>query len=391
MEQVNWKWIGVVLLIGLGVLKSNAQQDTSYQTIDSLIESSNFEKASLFLNQQEQRDEAYYSREAKVNLALGRSLDALKAYEALLAFDTVNLQYLNALARLEAQRANYRRASQYYHTLYELDSTNAYYLKQLGALSLKRAQLALALAYFSSAYALNDQDLEVISNLAKLYLEIQAYAMSDSLIGRGLGIDGNNASLWMLDCQSAYRQKDYARMHDASGEVLRVQVDSSHFFLRYNGIAAFHIGDFSEAVQCLEKLIRSEGPSELALFYLGMAYSELEQMDLAASTLEKCIDESISKQLGTYHLNLALVYDAQKNYAKAISHYQEAYRDKPLNVINYYLALCYDAYYLDKKPALEYYERYLADSEEPYSEYRKYAEGRISQLKKQEHFKASKP
>ena len=91
MEQVNWKWIGVVLLIGLGVLKSNAQQDTSYQTIDSLIESSNFEKASLFLNQQEQRDESYYSREAKVNLALGRSLDALKAYEALLAFDTVNL------------------------------------------------------------------------------------------------------------------------------------------------------------------------------------------------------------------------------------------------------------------------------------------------------------
>ena len=59
-------------------------------------------------------------------------------------------------------------------------------------------------------------------------------------------------------------------------------------------------------------------------------------------------------------------------------------------MINYYLALCYDAYYLDKKPALEYYERYLADNEEPYSEYLKYAKERISQLKKQEHFRTSK-
>lgn len=179
-------------------------------------------------------------------------------------------------------------------------------------------------------------------------------------------------------------------------KLLRLNSFSSKFpfeplFLRYHGIAAYHIGNFSEAFQYLEKLIQSEGPSELPLFYLGMAHRELGQMDLAASSLEKCIDESISKQLSTYHLNLALVYDAQKNYPKAKSHYQAAYRDKPLNVINYYLALCYDAYYLDKKPALEYFERYLADPKDSYSEYAEYAEKRISDLKKQEHFKASKP
>ncbi len=380
MQALKGRFLFLFFLIIEGGLVQ-AQETNLETSIDSLIGIAQFEEAKKLLHQLPTKQLFYHERMAQVALAMGESPLAIKSYQALRSLDSSNLKYLNSLARLEAQRSNYLKASQYYRELMLQDSTNAYYWKQLGALSLKRAHLPLALAYFSTAYALNSADIEVIAQLSKLYLEMRLFTNADSLIADGLNRDSANAALWMLNCQSAYRQKEYKRMSASADALLNLQIDSSAFYLRHKGIAAYHLGAYNKTITCLERLLQAEGKSELTAFYLGMAYRATNELELAKEYLQTSVDEAISDQIGTYYLNLALVCEEQKDYAQAIPAYQKAYQAKALNVINYYLACCYDAYYKDKGVAIEYFERYLAQSEAKETEYVDYAQKRVSALK----------
>lgn len=380
------KWaLSLFLFLFHGAYLS-AQQ--SFAKVDSLIGLAQYQMALEKLQLNALEGEGGYLRQAQIATALGNSPLALASYKHILDLDSNHVKALNASARLESQRANYRQASIHYYRLHEMDTANPYYLKQLGALSLKRGSIALAFAYFNSAFSLSPNDLELITNLSKLYLEMKFYDQCDSLLRKGMTLDSGSASLIMLDIQSSYRQKDYARMDNALNRLLRVQKDSSGFFLRNKGIAAYHQNDYQSSIDCLELLVKQEGPSELVLFYLGLAHRDLDQLEPASQYLNQSIEESISTQIGTYYLNLALVEEERGQLGKAIAAYQEAYQAKAKPVILYYLAVAYDQYYQDKSPAISYYQRYLKDAPDSDFSYIDYAQKRISELKKRQHFQA---
>ncbi len=391
MRIYFWRIMGVISGLSLALELGGQSLDSTFMEVDRLIEQSQFQAAQEQLSKLEVAGVDFHQRQAQVAIALGNSPRAIESYSALLSLDSTDVEALNALARLENQRSNYRAAFGYYQELQGLDSLNPYYLKKLGGLSLKRGSIASAFRYFEAAYQVNQQDLEVLSNLAKLYLEFKAYPQSDSLLQRGLALDRANVSLWMLDCQSAYRQKDYTRMNKALEALIDLQGDSSAFFLRNKGIASYHLGYHEASIQCLDRLVKQEGLSEIVAFYLGMAHRELGHSQESADYFNISIDEGISDQIGTYYLNLALSLEELDDLPGAIQAYQKSYRAKAQPVILYYLAVCYDAYYRDKTTAISYFEKFLEEVEPAASSYQVYARERISELKKQDHFRSARP
>jgi tetratricopeptide (TPR) repeat protein len=77
------------------------------------------------------------------------------------------------------------------------------------------------------------------------------------------------------------------------------------------------------------------------------------------SELQK-LEEAFKKETLKFHYNLALIYDRNKDYNKAVNEYLEALKISPNDADSHYnLAVVYDDHLQDKKKAIEHYKKYL--------------------------------
>lgn len=105
-----------------------------------------------------------------------------------------------------------------------------------------------------------------------------------------------------------------------TGLAMWVQADSAAVHL-WRGQAALDAGDPARAVAELERAVARDPRSADGYFYLGVAYSELEQSALAAQAYEQAL--RLAPGAPEVHWNLALTYADLGRYEEAIARMEE--------------------------------------------------------------------
>jgi len=162
--------------------------------------------------------------------------------------------------------------------------------------------------------------------------------------------------------------------------------DSSSLLLKLYGISQCHQQNYELAIKALEQVIAKNQTTEVVHYYLGLAYRNLGKLDKSVVHFDEAISTSTSENLGAYYTNLAVSYEEQGDLSKSIRAYQAAYAHSSKKELLYHLARNYDAYYKDKRTALRYYERYLAENDTDHVTFGDYSMHRISELKEVMHF-----
>ena len=103
----------------------------------------------------------------RVLVKLGRILETIEIYEAIVAEFPSSDQHLAELANLYSIRKEYVKSLAIYKGLLEKDSLNYFYAKQTGKNFLDMNQLDSAIYYYEYAFSLNEKDVFLIGEKLK--------------------------------------------------------------------------------------------------------------------------------------------------------------------------------------------------------------------------------
>ena len=302
--------------------------------------------------------------------------------------DTVNHTYARPLASIYEIEDNAAKAIKYYSRISKLQPDNAVYYRKLGQQYFNAGETGDAFKNFSKAYKLNDKDFFTIQGLTDIFFVNKQYAEADEVLRKALEYDDSNMKIQMIYAGSKYKQGQY----DTSAMVLyniRGKVDFNNYYNKMLGYSLMQIDSTEQAIRYLRKSLVNEGNPEIAHYYLARAYEDMEDMEYATHHLEKAIESGITKNIKSYHSNLARLLEQEGNKKGAIKHYEAALRYSGDPIYLFYLGRLTDEYYKDKSVAIRYYDKY-AQSKHDNIDYKRYAVDRKVYLREQQHFNTSK-
>lgn len=323
---------------------------------------------------------------AYCNYQLGRLKEAKRNYLLVVNKDTANTVALNQLGSIYLKEGRYQESLNQYLKLIELDSNNSFYYKNAAGLLLKQQDFEGAISLYQYSLQLNPQDITVIADLSNIFESMDLIDLADSLIAEGLALDSANIRLLMSRSRVNYKRKDYKALVEGINELLVYQPDSSAYVLKMLGIGHFHLRNFDKSILLLKKIIERGKETEFIHYYLGLAFRSAGELEKSAFHFEQAIKNGISENISIYYTNLGISYEELQNYGESIKAYQAAYKSSRDKKLLFHLARNYDTYYSEKKTALLYYEKFLAENDTGNVQLRDYSEHRISELKNIIHF-----
>lgn len=369
---------------------THAQEHSSFTEVEEAINQYQFIKAAESLESLPdslKSELTYHNLAARIYRSLGDFKQARRAYQNCMRLEPHSVQTQIAWAQLEIGAHNYDQAGKLYLNLIEQDSLNPHFYKLLAYLELKRESNLGAMAAFNKSLELSERDQEAAVQLILLYLNQQIYPQADSLIRIYKAESPDSKLIHQLELRSAFSQKQYPRVQVTSQHLLKEFGDSSLLVLRSLGIAYYHLKAYNQADTILQLALEISQEPEQIFFYLGMSKLAQNQHHLGQAYLQKAMEAGTSKSMSVYELNMALSLDEEGRYGDAISYYQSVYRQTQSPLILYYLARDYDQFYLDKNPALNYYQAFLGNAGSEYLQYQDFSRKRIAELKRIQHFK----
>lgn len=302
--------------------------------------------------------------------------------------DTTNHTYARPLASIYEIEGNVPKAILYYTNLSKENPDNSLFYRKLGQQYLKGGETGDAFTNFNKSHKLNPNDFFTVQGLADIFSINKQYQDANVLLRKAIAYDESNLNLQLLYTTNKYKQAQF----DTTATVLyglRGKLDFSNYYNKMLGYSLMQIDSTEKAIFYLRKSLVNEGNPEIAHYYLSKAYEDMEEMDYATHHLEKAIDAGISKNLKSYHSNLARLQESSGNKKDAIRNYEAAYRYSSDPIYLFYLGRLTDEYYKDKSVAIRYYDRY-AQSKDENIEYKRYAVDRKIYLREQQHFNTSK-
>lgn len=356
---------------------------------DSLLREYQFDKAieSLLLcYKSDPKNVACLEKMAYCNYQLGRLKDAKINYLKLVELDSTNTVALNQLGNIFSKEGRYRESLNQYLKLIALDSTNSFYHKQAASLLKKEKEFEGAIFYYRNSLELNPQDITVIGDLSHIYENMGHLDFADTLIAQGLKLDSANLRLLQTKTSVNYKRKNYKGVVESVYQLLEHIPDTTAFMLKMLGISHFHLKEYDKSIFLLNKIIQVGKETEFIHYYLGLAYRSAGELDKSTFYFEQAIKSGISENISTYYTNLGISYEEQQNYKESIKAYQAAYKSSRDKRLLFHLARNYDIYYSEKKTALLYYEKFLAENDTGNVQLKDYSQHRIHELKDIIHF-----
>ena len=306
--------------------------------------------------------------------------NALLKAEELLPEDE---QILKLLANVYEQEENVPKAIKYYNRLLKQDSLNAIYFRKLGQQYLKADMLHDAFPYFAEAYKINDKDFYTIKGLVDLLTTNKDYELADSILTEAILFDSTNVQFILMSARSKYIQRNYEETVERI-ESLKGKLDLNNYYNKMVGFSYLQIDSLDKAIWHLSKSLVDEKRPEQASYYLGIAYEQRGEQELALEYFAKAVEAGTSKDLDLYHHSLAKIYKEKNQLKQAVHHYTEATKHSDDPLLIFLLAQVCDEYYKDKQIAMRYYKKYENSAHENEA-YKKYAKERRIYLKELAH------
>lgn len=364
----------------IGQSQDSLSTTKMYQEALELMNGFQFDRALGLLSEchiHDQENTTYLLKIAYCNFQMGRYPDASLFYKKVLSIDSLNTNALSSLGSIYERMSNYKEAENRYLTLIGIDSTNSYYFKRMGYASMRLNKPLQGIAFFIRAHELNEGDVEIIDQLSDIYLAMNELEYAERVLQKGLNIDPNNIKLLYNQARLFQKRKDYPTVALAVEKAM-AQGDTSDYYQMMLGVAYLRLDSLDRSIFHLERIVSRGKDSDRTHHYLGLAYKALDKMEKSVEHLELAIELGISEQMGTYQSDLASIHMSENQFKSAISRYKKAYQYEPKSEYLFHLARACDLYYRDKKPALKYYDQYLASNDQ---KFREYSTQRIKQLK----------
>lgn len=289
---------------------------------------------------------------------------------------------LQTLARIYEDEWNFPKAVKYATLYLKLDSNNASEWYRMGMIALK-AELALeSISAFAKTLNLNPHHFKARVKLSDILLQQKQGQEALPLIQQGLSLDSQNVLLLLQAGRTAYYVDSFSLAidyYDKARDFIDLPVKHS----RFKGIAHYRLNEFEEAITYLKAAL-VDTDKDYIHYFIGMSHLGLEEEEEAAVHFELALEESYSPRIPLYCDYLAGLHEGSDNWKEAIELYREAYRisGDPKYLIR--LALAYERWYEDKRPAMRYLEEYINTGDK---DYREFAFGRLNILKEYEHMK----
>lgn len=361
---------------------------TSCTKADSLLAEFRFGQAISALEQCLQQDSSQRTLHqlAYCYYEQGNYPKAKTCYQRLLHRDSADQRALDRLGSIYLREDNYRKATDLFGRLIRLDSSQSRYHKKAAIAAYQSGRAQLAQKHYQHAHRLNPTDLSIITALSILYQQQQNIPQAQQMIRKGLQLDSTNTKLTITGAQLYFNLKQYDSSLVLLKSLLRQKQDTTIKMVRMLGLSYYFEKQYEKCIPFLEQFLEKDISTDIIHYYLGNAYSALEDTKNATFHYEMAAQEGVSENIATYFTRLGMLYESQKQFAKAIRAYQSAYDYEPSNALLYHLARNYDVYYKDKSIALDYYQRYLSLQDTGNLDYMDYSRQRATALREMLHF-----
>jgi len=384
------KWIALLLW---AVSFSGAAQN-----IDLLILNKNYNQAlSVIEKGLEMSPDAELSwKQANVYKQLLKPLHAVKSLENSIAMDSTNCKYLVEYAELQAELGNHYKALRFYqkavdHSKDDLnlkfklgkafmnvdnypkafevfsaiqtkDSTNLVYNKQLGLAAMKLGKTDLAVDMFESVLERNPNDLSAYMNLILLYLKKKDAVQIVRTADRALYFFPDNPSILYREANALYAIKEYEEARPPFEHHL-AQNEPVFDLLENYGITMYFLNEDTIARKIMEQCFTMDPANQFVNYYLGLICKRLADLPRSVEYLNMAIAASQPAYLTEMYHHLGQVFGLQREFKKSIEALQEAYKCNPLRTeILVEIATTYEESDINKKLALNYYQKYLQEA-----------------------------
>lgn len=322
---------------------------------------------------------------AKHAFEAGLYKKAIEHSEILIQADSSNVKALNILSLAYSKRGNYCSAYKMTKKLTFSDSVNSLFQKRLARLAIKTDKPSEAITAYLAALEINPNDEEAGHDLARLLYSLNLYKEAEHIASQFIQLHPDHPGLTAILAKTFYQLKDYSLSVHWAQKYISMQ-DTSSEMARIIAVSLVKSNQCTVSFPWFNYLAQRQKMSESLYFHLATVYERLGLSDSALVNYEKALAVSKSPNEGQYHLSLALLLDAKKEYKEAIEHYKIAYSLLKKKEVLYYLARASDNYYRDLSVALNYYEKYVElSSDDTTSETLEYASYRISEIKTVRH------
>ena len=291
---------------------------------------------------------------------------AIACFRRMLLVDSNSVTALHYLVAL-LENSDATEALDHALRLVQLQPTRAASWRSAGQLLARNKMPDTAMTYLWRAYTLAPGDARTVAALGSQLIEAKAYRTADSILDLGLARDSMNVGLLKLRVQSAYYGQHYYDAFGPGEQLLRMN-EPAVSSLEWLALSYFNLKLYKDCIRVCEGMQDMGFDIEAVYYYESRAQAKTGNYAESDSLLRKALNKAISKTADWYYNDLGDNYESQKEYRKAVAHYDTAYylfRD-PLAL--YTCGRICESELHDMVKAKGYYRRYLAvarpDSEE---------------------------
>jgi tetratricopeptide (TPR) repeat protein len=311
---------------------------------------------------------------------------AISIYNEILIEFPNNIVALGRLGKLFFESKSYESALEIYLKLISLKNDNSYFYEQLGKCYLNIGQLDYAIKQFKMAIQLNVARVTSYIYLSNIYVTLNHVDSALTVINTGLKNNPDNTLLLHSKADRLFAKKEFEESINIYKNLILLG-DSTATILRKTGMNYYHWGDIPVALDFFERSFYKDSTEAYTHFYLGLTYKELGKYSFAIFWLRKALTPLLPKIIPDVYLMLGYCYDKNNEYVNAINIYKLLYNTYPdRKDALFYLGSIYDRYYADPDVALEYYQKYLNEVQDPSMIFKVYSQERIRLLKEKKHF-----
>lgn len=367
------------------------------QNIDLLILNKNYPEALTQIKRTlaVSPDAELYFKQGMIYRQISMPLYAERSISQAIALDSTNSRYLDEFADLQMELGNpfkaipyYQKASLFQPEDYDLkfrlgkafmstenleqaygtfmmlrykDSTNVVYNRQLGLAAFRLQKFEQAIDLFESVLDVNPNDLSMYQNLITLYATTKDAVNVVRTADRALYFFPENSSILLREANALYSTKEFVEAKPVYEQYL-AKNDSIFDVMKNYGLCLYTVKDNVKARQILEKCFEIEQDDPILNFYLGMVCRYLSDLPKSIEYLNYAIEGARIGMTEMYH-SLGQVYGLQREFGKSIEALKEAYKCDPQKTeFLVEIANTYDEFNPNKKLALEFYNKYLAEA-----------------------------
>ncbi|SFU68279.1 Anaphase-promoting complex, cyclosome, subunit 3 [Pustulibacterium marinum] len=315
-----------------------------------------------------------------------------KSYAALENYELAISHYLNAIAiDSTLQLQQFELAKLYYQTNHIEDAISVYKKLIKKDEDNPTFQYLLGVAYnaigngkkgyecFQKAYELDPNYLKASYQLAKTALLNGSYDTCLSLINEGLKVNPNNVDFINLMAIYHYDVQNYKKAIPWFEKLLEKTQGSAIIYRRF-ALCLFQRNEYERAIENWKNQILYDKYNPDPYLQIGLAYTKLKNYTEAETYINQSIELKQNSFYDDYEA-LAVVYQQQQSFKKALHYYELAKEENPSkgSMLYYKIAVTADKVYTSNpKKVLEYYKTAQENED---SEYLKmYMQKRIDEL-----------